>query len=70
MDLAGIAKACGYASAVPVSSPEALRMELEKNATGPRLVEVRVLKGARKDLGRPKESPQENKQAFMQFVAE
>jgi len=45
-------------------------MELEKNATGPRLVEVRVLKGARKDLGRPKESPQENKHAFMQFTAQ
>lgn len=70
VDLAGIAKACGYTSAVPVSSPEALRMELEKNATGPRLVEVRVLKGARKDLGRPKESPQENKHAFMQFTAQ
>lgn len=70
IDLVDIARACGYASAVRVSSAEELKGELAKDARGPRLLEVRVHKGARKDLGRPKESPQENKQSFMQFVAE
>jgi hypothetical protein len=31
-------------------------------------VEVRVAKGARKDLGRPKSTPQENKKALMEFL--
>lgn len=70
VDLSGVAERCGYASSVRVSSAEALRNELEKDAPGPRLIEVRVLKGSRKDLGRPKESPQENKNSFMQFVAQ
>ncbi len=70
INIVDIAKACGYVSAVQVSSPGELKAELAKTGPGPRLLEVRVLKGARKDLGRPKESPQENKHAFMQFVAE
>ena len=35
----------------------------------PRFMEVRVRKGARKDLGRPKEPPQENKALFMETLA-
>lgn len=31
-------------------------------------VEVKVSKGARKDLGRPKSTPQENKKALMEFL--
>jgi len=29
---------------------------------------VKVKKGARKDLGRPKSTPQENKAAFMKYI--
>ena len=32
------------------------------------LLEIKVKCGARKDLGRPKEKPSENKQAFMEFI--
>jgi len=32
------------------------------------LLEVRVKKGARKDLGRPKSSPAENKIKLMQYL--
>ena len=35
----------------------------------PRFMEVRVAKGARKDLGRPKEPPQVNKALFMRTLA-
>ena len=35
----------------------------------PRFMEVRVRKGARKDLGRPKEPPQVNKKLFMETLA-
>lgn len=36
---------------------------------GPVLLEVRTTTGSRSDLGRPKSTPQENKTAFMKFVA-
>ncbi len=35
----------------------------------PWFMEVRVCKGARKDLGRPKEPPQKNKDLFMDTLA-
>ena len=35
---------------------------------GPSLLEIKVKSGARKDLGRPKEKPVENKDAFMNFI--
>jgi hypothetical protein len=34
----------------------------------PQLLEIRVNKGARKNLGRPKTSPKENKSQFMNFL--
>jgi len=36
---------------------------------GPALLEIKVRLGARKDLGRPKTSPVENKKDFMHFLA-
>ena len=43
---------------------------LEKITTieGPVLLEIKVKKGARKDLGRPTTTPIENKEAFMKFL--
>ena len=35
---------------------------------GPVLLEVKVNKGARKDLGRPTTTPIENKEDFMKFI--
>ena len=35
---------------------------------GPSLLEIKVKSGSRKDLGRPKERPAENKKAFMKFI--
>ena len=41
-----------------------------KKSTGPSLLEVKINKGARKDLGRPTNSPIENKLAFMKYLNE
>ena len=39
-------------------------------ANGPCLLEIKVRCGARKNLGRPKETPQKNKALFMKFLEE
>lgn len=68
INITQIAKACGYKNAVTVKSKNDLIKELKllKTMEGPALIEVRVSKGARKDLGRPTKTPTENKQAFME----
>ena len=63
-----IAKELGYAAGFRAETPEALKSALAGLAVvdGPGLLEVRVRGGARKDLGRPKTTPVENKAAFME----
>lgn len=66
-DFRKIAAACGYkgvAYAEDVASLKGQMAELAQ-AQGPLLLEVRVARGARKDLGRPKSSPIENRETFM-----
>jgi phosphonopyruvate decarboxylase len=65
--LGEVARACGYAVLDPVSEPETLRRAVAElvRRPGPALLEVRVRKGAREDLGRPTTTPQENKRVFM-----
>ena len=69
-DFAAIAKDCGYKNVYIAENKE----ELEKafaaieNNTELTLIEVRVALGARDDLGRPKETPRENKAVFMEKV--
>lgn len=67
-----IAKACGYKIALRADSLTEIdpKMEILKSAEGPALLEIRVRKGARKNLGRPKTSPQANKTSFMRFLAD
>lgn len=72
LDFPLLAKACGYALALQAASEEEVNQglaQLQQNP-GPALLEVLVRKGARKDLGRPTITPQENKQAFTRFLAE
>lgn len=69
VSLAQIARASGYATVAETVEDEAsLRAALPQvlDADGPVLLEVRTGLGARADLGRPKESPVENKRIFMQ----
>lgn len=70
IDFCQIAKACGYKNAIRVTTREELDEVLTKvkNQNELTFVEVFVKKGNRKDLGRPKSTPQENKIALMEFL--
>ena len=74
IDLPAVAKAVGYKAAISVSSKEELEKELStlnsqlSTLGGPILLEVRVRKGNRKDLGRPTTTPIQNKEALMAFL--
>lgn len=68
ISLTRIAQACGYEDAVEASTPEQLIAAIEStrdSSKGPKLLEVRVSKGSRPDLGRPTTTPVENKIAMM-----
>lgn len=71
INLADIARACGYASSVGVDNFEELDKELkaakERNVLC--FIEVKCAIGARENLGRPTTSALENKQNFMDFLA-
>lgn len=70
IDFCEIAEGCGYENVVKVTTPEELDAVLGDAETKEKLtfVEVLVTKGARKDLGRPKSTPVENKIALMKFL--
>ncbi len=61
-----IARACGYRNVWFADSEKTLGETLEqaKTAPGPVFLEVGLANASRKDLGRPKESAQENKRLF------
>ena len=45
------------------------KLSLLKSVDGPALLEVRINKGNRKDIGRPTTSPKENKESFMNSLS-
>ncbi|QPJ64471.1 MAG: phosphonopyruvate decarboxylase [Candidatus Nitrohelix vancouverensis] len=71
VDFGAVARALGYATVLRENDPERLADALDalKNGAGPGILEIRVNKGARKDLGRPTTTPTQNKTAFMQFLS-
>lgn len=74
IDLPAVAKAVGYKASISVASKEELEKELStlnsllSTVGGPVLLEVKVKKGNRKDLGRPTTTPIQNKEALMEFL--
>ena len=71
IDLSAIAADCGYAVHSGADVSASLRrcsFAVEKHPCKPRFVEIKVAKGARKDLGRPKEPPQVNKALYMKTL--
>ncbi len=75
IDIPGIAQACGYEKIYSVATAQELdsalaeiKSSFENGTNTLTFVEVKVSKGARKDLGRPKSTPQENKHALMEFL--
>lgn len=67
-----IAKAIGYKHTYTCDSVTSLKANLieAQTAEGPSLIEVKVRKGNRKDLGRPTTTPVQNKEALMHFLLE
>ena len=72
VDFLIVAKAVGYISAAQAHTAEGIKQELGNmlQSPGPSLLEIRVKKGARKDLGRPTLTPVQNKQGFMTFLGQ
>ena len=70
IDLQAIAKAVGYPHAFSVDNKADLSVILSeaKNLDGPILLEIKVRKGNRKDLGRPTTTPAYNKDLFMGYL--
>lgn len=70
IDINGLAKSLGYKEVYSATTKEELKEKIKelKECTGPALLEIKVNKGARKDLGRPTTTPIENKEAFMNFL--
>lgn len=70
IDIPAIAEACGYRFVARAETTTQLISEMGrmKAAAGPKLLEIRVQRGARSDLGRPTNTPIENKRAFMRTI--
>ncbi|MCR5395411.1 MAG: phosphonopyruvate decarboxylase [Bacteroidales bacterium] len=70
IDLPAIAQAVGYKHCISVQSEMELKEALPavSQMEGPVLLEIKVKKGNRKDLGRPTTTPIENKEALMEFL--
>jgi len=67
-----IAKACGYKIALEAQDLGEIsqKMEILRTSQGPALLVIKVRRGARVDLGRPKTSPREDKASFMRFLSD
>ncbi len=72
IDLTGVATACGYPYAVCVDNFGDLDRELAaaKERKALSFIEVKCAIGAREDLGRPKSTAIDNKQKFMEYIAQ
>jgi phosphonopyruvate decarboxylase len=70
IDLPAVAKAVGYKATYSVDSKTELESILAKvnSLESPALLEIKVKKGNRKDLGRPTTTPIQNKEALMDFL--
>jgi phosphonopyruvate decarboxylase len=68
IDIPAVARACGYTKVYQAKTKEELKNILAEKHEGFMFIEVKVKKGSRKDLGRPKSTPVENKAAFMKYI--
>ncbi|MDR2085153.1 MAG: phosphonopyruvate decarboxylase [Bacteroidales bacterium] len=71
-DFCKIVLSSGYKKAYSVETEDSLKSTLNeiRNLQGPIFIEIKVQKGARKDLGRPTRTPLQNKEALMKFLNE
>ena len=71
IDIPTIAKACGYRHSTRVETQAELLQQLKilQQINGPALLEIRIKRGSRADLGRPTSTPLQNKESFMRFLS-
>ena len=70
VDFPAIARACGYRTALSALTEEELVKAIDNidSMKAPLLIEIKVAKGARKNLGRPTTSPVQNKKELMDLL--
>ncbi|WP_455664374.1 phosphonopyruvate decarboxylase [Phocaeicola sp.] len=70
LNLPGIARHCGYATVLSIDNKEGLQETVQRLPflPSPVFLEIKVRKGARRDLGRPTVTPVENKRKLMDFL--
>lgn len=70
IDIPAIAKACGYKHVYSESTSDGIKNALTQalKSEGPTIVEIRVGIDSRENLGRPKSTPLQNKEEFMNFI--
>ena len=71
LDFEKLSLALGYSSYISVDKREdfqRLSSVLTNENKGPLLLEIRVLQGARKELGRPNKTPIQNKESVMNYL--
>ena len=70
IDFVLLAKSMNYKNAFSIEKKLDLKNNIKKiiNTEGPVLLEIKVKKGARKNLSRPKKNPVQNKNEFMKFI--
>jgi len=70
IDIASIATACGYKSSASISELNQIRNIVQqlKLKPGPHMLEIKISKGSRQDLGRPTNSPKHNKDLLMSYL--
>lgn len=66
-----IAKACGYKTVLEAKNLSQINQALEtiSTASGPAMLEIKVRKGTRANLGRPKTTPKQNRDDFMEHLS-
>ncbi len=71
VDFKKIAASCGYKNVTSINSRKEIGTKLKQleNSFGPNFIEIRVNKGSRLNLSRPKDTPETNKVGFMKKLA-
>lgn len=68
-----LAKASGYTTVQIATNEQEIVETISKinqsGEKGPHLIEIKIRRGSRKDLGRPSRTPVQNKVDFMHFLA-
>ena len=69
-DFLQIARSCGYKFVQSAATTEEINKGFDalNSSVGPGFLEIKVKRKTRKDLGRPKSSPKDNKELFMKFL--